>query len=151
MEDKDLIRLLEEIINKKMLNDNLTVPITGCLDTLKRNDKNNIESARKSALRFLELTGFKIQRDKIKSTLPTEYEQNVTRAKAIVKEIEYYLNTKNLNSDLVNHLETTVKNLTKEGATTQELSNAINLYDHLYKPAITIADEYIHESSNHRK
>ena len=142
---------LKKIVDEKLLVGIELDNAKMCMDSLNSNDKKNRNNVLGMANYLLRKAGFEIQLIKTESTLPTEYEQNVTRAKIIVKEIKEYLNTKDLNPDLVDCLETTINNLTKEGATTQELSNAINLYDHLYKPAITIADEYIPKSINHRK
>lgn len=68
-----------------------------------------------------------------------------------IEEIKFYLDTKDLNPDLAACLEFTLEDLTKEGATYQELENACLVYEVRYKRAAEESTDILPKNSNHQK
>lgn len=152
MGDKDIIRLLEKIVDERLLNDIDIANAKICIDILTNGGPGDIENVRGGAINAIKRAGLMdIENLPNRFDVEDDDEKLLANIPQIVEEIIIYLNTKDLNKDLATCLEFVIEDLIDNKKTDDEKLEVIQRYYRVYKSAINSASEYIHESSNHRK
>lgn len=152
MGDKDIIRLLEKIVDERLLNDVFIGNVRMCIDLFRSENEFDKGKARDMATKLIKKAGLMDIEN-----LPNRFDVEdgdkklLANIPEIVEEIILYLNRKDLNKDLATCLEFVIEDLSDNKKTDDEKLEVIQRYLRVYKSAINSASEYIHESSNHRK
>ena len=95
MDDTEIIRLLEEVVLKKLVDGDQLRNATMCLDSLKSNDEANRNNARGMARHLLKATGL-MKLDNLPNRFDVEEDDDklLTSIPEIVEEIRDYLRTR---------------------------------------------------------
>lgn len=155
MEDKDIIILLEKIINEKLLGETFIQQVEMCLGYFKSNNSDkysimNKSNARNLAINLIKKAGLiSTEKNTETTNVDEEFKNALKRRKKIIKEIGEYLSKGNLEDVLLRRLEEFFKRLNKENISLPELSILFLEYENIYKPAIDAINEYITNASNH--
>lgn len=155
MEDKDIIILLEKIINEKLLGETFIQKVEMCLGYFKSNNSDkysimNKSNARNLAINLIKKAGLiSTEKNTETTNVDEEFKNALERRKKIIKEIRKYLSKGNLEDVLLRRLEEFFKRLNKENISLPELSILFLEYENIYKPAIDAINEYITNASNH--
>lgn len=150
MDDKNIIELLNKIVNEKMLDDISIDNAHMCIDILINGGMENINNVKMMAMILIKRAGL-IQTNNNENVVDNSEEKIIARATKFIKEIKSFLDTKDLTPYLIEELEYILDGLTKTETTPRELNRLCSLYENKYRPAITISDEYIPETSNHKR
>ena len=152
MGDKDIIRLLDKIVDERLLNDVILGNVLMCIDLFRSENEFDKGKARDMATKLIKIAGLMdIENLPNRFDVEDNDEKLLANIPEIIEEIRFYLETKDLNKDLATCLEFVIEDLNDNKKTDDEKIEVIQRYYRIYKSAINSASEYIHESSNHRK
>ena len=151
MEDREIIELLQKIVDDKMLDDFLISQVNMCIDILTNGGPGEIKNVRMMAMNLIKKAGL-IKIKNLSNCFDTKKRDNelLNNIPKLVEEIRRYLATKQLDSNLALCLEFVIEDLTNEQLSREKKLNVIQKYYREYEPAITSAAE-LPKSSNHGK
>lgn len=153
MDRTEIIILLKKIVDKKMLEDDISIMNANmCIDALTYGGMEDRDNVRMMAINIIKRAGL-IELENLPNRFDTEKRDNelLNEIPKLVEEIRGYLATRQLDSNLALCLEFVIEDLTNEQLSKEQKLEVIQKYYREYEPAITSTDEYIPKSSNHGK
>ena len=153
MDRTEIIILLKKIVDKKMLEDDISIMNANmCIDALTYGGMEDRDNVRMMAINIIKRAGL-IEPENLPNRFDVEKDDDKLLASIpeIVEEIKDYLRTRIIEKSFADFLGILVEDLNDEKIPRKQKITDIQKYFREYKPAITCADEYIPKSSNHRK
>lgn len=153
MDRTEIIILLKKIVDKKMLEDDISIMNANmCIDALTYGGMEDRDNVRMMAINIIKRAGL-IELENLPNRFDVEEDDDklLTSIPEIVEEIRDYLRTRIIEKSFADILGILIEDLNDKKIPKEQKIADIQKYYRVYKPAITIADEYIPKSINHRK
>ena len=152
MDRTEIIILLKKIVDKKMLEDDISIMNANmCIDALTYGGMEDRDNVRMMAINIIKRAGL-IELENLPNRFDVEEDDDklLTSIPEIVEEIRDYLRTRIIEKSFEDFLGILIEDLNDEKIPREQKTEDIQKYYRVHKPAIISADKYIPKSSNYR-